>query len=332
MNLSNFPPFPWQQNQWEYLIKRQQKNSLPHALLLTGQKGLGKINFAQTFSKVILCTDNKNYSLACGICRSCLLMQANSHPDFYLVQPEETSKIIKVDQVRELITQINQTSQQGYYKIAVLSPAEGMQSAASNALLKTLEEPTKNTLLILVSHQPSSLSATIRSRCQTVKFLSPSPSIAQQWLTSQLETIKNSELLLSLAEGAPLAVLDILEQDLLAQRVQLFQGLNQLLDEQGDPIKFASQWLKININQIINWLIIGISDIIRLNFGLDIKHINNKDLIACLRSIEQKTNNSALFYYLDKLYITIKQISSTNLNQQLLLEDLFCEWKKIKLC
>jgi len=329
MNPSHFPPFPWQQNQWEYLIKRQQKQSLPHALLLTGQKGLGKINFAQMFAKIILCADNKNYSIACGTCRACLLIQAGTHPDLYLVQPEETSKIIKVDQVRELIVQTNQTSQQGHYKIAILSPAESMQAAASNALLKTLEEPTKNTLLILVSHQSALLSATIRSRCQMVKFLPPSPLVAQQWLSKEIESIKNHELLLSLAEGSPLAVLDILEQDLLAQRIQFFKGLSQLLEGQNDPIKFAAQWLKTSINQIINWLIVGISDIIRLSFGLDANYINNKDLVDCLQNIAQKISNGALFSYLDKLYITTRQISKTNLNQQLLLEDLFCEWKKM---
>src|SRR6185312_9049826 len=146
---------------WNYLHQRRQNNSLPHALLLTG---LPDLEFPRLFSKSLLCLKPDLEGKACNNCRTCSLMQAGSHPDFYQIEPEETGKTIRIDQIRELISELNQTAQQGGYKIAIIAPAEAMQMGAANALLKTLEEPAANTLIMLVSNQPGLLAATLRSR------------------------------------------------------------------------------------------------------------------------------------------------------------------------
>ena len=129
----------------------------------------------------MLCNQVDN-GIACGQCSGCITLQAGSHPDFLSLQPEEKSKFIKVDQIRSLCESMAKTSQQGGWKVAVIFPAETMNIAASNALLKSLEEPEPNTLIILVSSRLSTIPMTIRSRCQIQSSAIPSTDIAQQWL------------------------------------------------------------------------------------------------------------------------------------------------------
>lgn len=250
--------------QWQYLAKRWQNNNLPHALLLTGQCNLNKTQFATEFTKYLLCQQKQQ--TYCGECRNCQLMQAETYPDFYLVQPEEQGKAIRVDQVRELIAQLNQTSQQTNYKIVVINPADNMNQAAANALLKTLEEPTSDTFLFLIADQISLLSATIRSRCQIIKF------------SADKQTLIPDE-----------------------EKQKLLNSLNTLTN----PVKAAADWLKTDINQLIDWL-----------------------MIIAMEKI-CTTNQKKLFDYLDKLYTVKRQLLASNLNQQLLLEDLFCHWEKL---
>lgn len=248
-------------NQWNYLLNRLQQNNLPHALLLSGDKASDKSAFAIKFSKTVLC----EHHTACNECRNCQLIQANSHPDFYHLQPEEAGKAIRIDQIRELIAQFNQTAQQNSYKIAIIEPADALNPAAANALLKTLEEPNANTLIFLISDNPSLLSATIRSRCQIIKFFTPQ------------QTFVPNE-----------------------QQQKLLNDLKSNLD----PIQIASHWLKQNINEIVEDLILITMEKIRSN------------------------TDKNLFNFLDKLYEAKKNILRSNLNQQLLLEDLFCSWQQ----
>ena len=151
------------------LIKRKQENKLAHAFLFCGDDSDGKLDIALNFAKFILC-ENPNTDSHCRTCCNCILLEAGNHPDFFLIQPEENSKQIKIDQIRALSDDLSKTSSQGGYKVVIIAPADLMNIAASNALLKTLEEPEDDTLLILVSSRIYSLPATIRSRCQKVVF------------------------------------------------------------------------------------------------------------------------------------------------------------------
>lgn len=152
--------FPWQQKEWELLLKN--KHRLPHALLFTGNEGVGKKQFALTFASLLLCKQ-PNDAQPCGNCHACHLLKANSHPDLILIEPE--TNIIKIDQIRDAISLANETAQQGGYKIFIINPANAMNINAANALLKILEEPAPSTLFILISTLNSRLPATISSRC-----------------------------------------------------------------------------------------------------------------------------------------------------------------------
>src|SRR6185312_1535313 len=143
---------PWQTPIWQSLLQRQARHCLPHALVFSGVDGMGKKEFARFFASYLLCMTPTTMG-PCGQCRSCHLQQAQSHPDLLWVEPEENSQIIKIDQVREVVDFVNGTAMLGGYRVIVISPASAMNMYAANALLKTLEEPTANTLFMLICNQ-----------------------------------------------------------------------------------------------------------------------------------------------------------------------------------
>lgn len=196
----------WQVQAWNTLVQRAERGSLPHALLLGGAEGLGKRAFAEAFVRARLC-EHPREGFACGSCRACALLEAGTHPDRILVTLEEnpnTHKLrseIVVEQIRELSARLAMATQLGGWQIAVIDPADAMNAAASNALLKTLEEPTPSSMILLIADQPWRLPATIRSRCQRVDFAFPARKEAEQWLNRQ--GIVDAERALDAAGGNP---------------------------------------------------------------------------------------------------------------------------------
>ena len=143
--------YSWQTTQWQNIQRQLVADKLAHGLLLVGNEGLGKRDFAQQLANGLLCNSAGSDGLACGQCSACHLLAAGTHPDLFVLQAEERGKTIKVDEVRQLSAQLNLTSQFGGYKIALIIDAHDMNINASNSLLKTLEEPAADTILILVS-------------------------------------------------------------------------------------------------------------------------------------------------------------------------------------
>jgi len=168
--MAELSPYPWQRPLWQGLLDRLRDGRLPHALLLSGPAGMGKQEFASRFSRAILCDSPNEDGSACGQCRGCQLMQAGSHPDYLLVAPEEEGKAIGIDAVRELARFQALKSQYGRQRVIQLQPADALNPNSANALLKTLEEPAGDTILLLTTDRPMALLPTIRSRCQKIIF------------------------------------------------------------------------------------------------------------------------------------------------------------------
>lgn len=326
MNKTSTAPFPWQQNQWNLLIDRWQKNNLPHALLFCGAQGLGKRQLALAFAKTLLCNESLQTKQACGTCRTCKLMQAETHPDFHLIAPEEEGKNIRIDDIRELIVQINQTAHLGTYKIVLLTPAEALPIAAANALLKTLEEPPAKTIFILLTQQPSLLFATIRSRCQLITFSTPNEAVIFSWLKEHLPDAADHTLLAKLAGNAPFAALEMANENYQTQRKKFFHELKSISLQRLDPVLMAANWLKSSTDELIAWLLSITQDLVRLRLKFPPTTITNSDNIEFLQQAAAKIANRQLFSYLDELYQAKRQIHLSNPNQQLLLENLFCTW------
>jgi len=191
---------PWQKEVWSHLLQQLDQQQLPHAILLTGVQHSGKSRLAMALARLLLCKQPRS-GHNCGDCHACELSRSGSHGDFRWLQPEGTSRVIKVDQVRQLVEFTGKTASLGLRKVVVLSPAETMNIAAANALLKSLEEPASETYIILVCHRLQGLPATIRSRCQTLKLAMPERDPALVWLDLLTGDRGDSERALDLASG-----------------------------------------------------------------------------------------------------------------------------------
>lgn len=321
--------YPWQVQHWRYLFTRHKNKNLPHALLITGIEGLGKLDFANAFAELLLCnSNNKSLDIACGQCKACNLLKAHTHPDLLIIQPEAKDKMIKVDQIRELTTIFNQTAQQAGYKIAIIAPAEKMNIFASNALLKTLEEPIGETILILVTTNPAHLPATIRSRCQQIKFSSPDIATATNWLQTKLENLQINQIkiLLAQAQNAPLKALEFAQNNILNKREELFNNFVFLLQKKLEVIKFAEQNAETDLVFLMQNLLNLINDMIKLKQNCLPNFLINFDKINILMELCNNLSQAKIFLWQQKL-LTINKylLQNINLNKQMLLEKIAFE-------
>ena len=218
---------PWNQPILDALKKRE---NLPHAILLHGPRGVGKLALAERMAQLLLCEHAEPAKRPCGTCDGCRWYLAGNHPDFRRLEPEAIAKLpppveeegsseaaptrrtkqpslfILIEQVRELASFLNVGSHRGALRVALVHPAEDLYPNAANALLKSLEEPAAGAIFILVSHRPARLLPTVRSRCVAIPVPIPSWDVALPWLSSQ--GAANPERWLAFAGGAPLRALD----------------------------------------------------------------------------------------------------------------------------
>lgn len=348
----NLQLYPWQKTDWHQLLQYQNTQKIPHALLLTGSKGLAKFELSMLWAKTLLCETllNKkqltNEAIACGHCTECELFTANTHPDFMLIQPEEEGKAIKVAQIRELVEFVSLTKSRGIRRVIIISPAESMNLNAANSLLKTLEEPPENTLIILVSSKPHSLPATIRSRCQHFPVASADTATMQLWLAGKGEySHEEVDLALSLTENTPLNAQFYLDSSILNICESLLNDWQMLASGAAKPTTIAEKWLKqpenLPIRLVYTWLV----DMIRYH---SINHSHNmaqnktpdktgdEDIQPlfyhngniALQKLAFSIPVKRLFVMYDKV-IEILKSGHTSLNKQLQLESLLIQWSLI---
>lgn len=211
--------YPWQSGSWQAL--QGLRTRLPHAVLLKGAQGIGKLDLALHFANSLLCNHPAADGEPCGTCDACRWFEQDSHPDFRLVQPDaltaseegeekaggkKPSREISVDQIRDLAAFANLSAHCGGHRIIVVYPAEAMNNNAANSLLKTLEEPTDRLLFLLVTHKPQQLLPTILSRCLCFAVPTPSREAGSTWLAQR--GVQNPDHALAQTGFAPLQALD----------------------------------------------------------------------------------------------------------------------------
>jgi len=198
-------PYLWQQDAWQMFMRAASADRLHHAYLVVGSAGVGKRDFASLVARALLCSESPDKS-PCGKCSRCALNAAGTHPDITLLDWIDNARVISVEQIRKLTSQLTLTTTYGPYRVAIINKAHTMTRAAANSLLKTLEEPGSGCVLILLADNDAHLPVTVRSRCQRLVLPLPEKDQALEWLESQ--KIANPAIALEFAHGAPLLARD----------------------------------------------------------------------------------------------------------------------------
>lgn len=240
---------PWFVDAYHQLVTRYRANKLHHALLFVGVKGIGKTQLVQGLADTLLCKQVTSQG-ACNECQSCQLRLAGNHPDYYVL---ESDKQLGVDKIREGIAKLSATAQMGGNKVLIIPQADSMTEAAANALLKTLEEPTNNTYLLLITNAVNSIMPTILSRCEKHMLPLPDVEVSIDYLKQQgIQEVGES--LLQAYGYAPLRVEAALnsDEDFSFQRVN--DGLRLLDGPDGRQhiFELAHKW-QDNAAQVVTW-------------------------------------------------------------------------------
>lgn len=326
--------YPWQSETLEKLSSHRAR--LPHALLLHGNSGIGKFDFSMELAKSLLCLAPASNGEPCQQCASCSWYEQNNHPDFRLLAPEQDAEEdgeaisaskkttkksqISVVQVRELGSFLSLSSHQsGGLRIVVIHPAEALNIASANGLLKMLEEPPSGVIFILVTHQINRLLPTIISRCQKIDMPMPTKKVALDWLQAQGQA--DAEQLLDYAGGAPLSVIRNPNPSHTLLNTELFLQGRKL-----DPFHAASvavsQGMEVAIDALQKW----VYDLLSCHLTNEIRYHNKH--ASALQALAKSVDLGLLLEFQRKLGEARKSANHP-LNNELQLETIFLTYTQL---
>lgn len=345
MSLDPLPP--WLLPLWGDLVSR--KLRLPHALLFSAPEGSGKRLLVEHLARALLCRSPATDGFACGQCPDCQWIASGNHPDLMYLVPEseqgsdegdetessDSGKKEKAKSTQILIDQIRQVQASlevgagghaGGRRVVLIDPAEAMNIAAANALLKSLEEPPGTTQFLLVSGAPRRLLPTIRSRCQTIVLPLPARKAASAWLKEA--GVKADEALVGFTGGLPLAARRLAQGPLAAVRAQFAKDLVGLRN--ADPLKLAAEWetrikakgaleAGLDMPLLIDWLQRWASDGARVAQGGNARFF--ADFENDLRRLAQGRSEQWLTCYNE--LNSHRRVASHPLNLRLFLEEVW---------
>lgn len=328
-------PFPWHRAQLGKVIELGER--MPHALLVHGASGIGKVEFARALAAAVLCETPRD-GLACESCASCHWFSQGNHPDFREIVPEASAEeeegeaepakgdkakslVIKIDQIRAVSDFIALTTHRAGYRVLLIHPAEALHPAAANALLKTLEEPPPHTLIVLVSDQPSRLLATIRSRCRLLPLAMPARAEALAWLRTQ--GVGDAEAALAAAGGAPLLALELAAPAEAELRRRLLAELAR--PGGADPLNFAASVDRASVERFIYWMQTWVHDLVRVRLAGDVRH--HVEFAAALKARARASDLDALFAF-ERSLIAARALASHPLNPRLVAEHLLMAYNR----
>ena len=327
---------PWQEQELRALLARRER--FPHALLVAGPAGIGKSIFAQALAQGLLCESPRD-GLACGACPACNWFSQGNHPDFRQVVPaaveedeapepaegareaDKKSVVIKVGQVREVAEFMSLTTHRAGFRVLVLRPAEAMQAAAANALLKTLEEPPPSTAIVLVSDRPARLLPTIRSRCQKLSLGMPAREAALAWLRA--EGVEGAEEALALAGGSPLLARDLADPDGRAWRERAVAELSR--PDGAHALTFAAGVDRDRIEPLLFVMQTWVVDLLRVKQSAPPRRHRTHE--AALRAKARRAPMAGLLG-LDRELCQARRVAGHPLNAQLFAEYLLLTYNR----
>lgn len=265
--------YPWLVPYWARFQQIFANQRLPHALLLVGPTGIGKSALATQWSSLFLC-EQPQQNAPCGHCHACLLAKQQSHPDWHVYGADD-AKSIGVDTIRQLSAQLMNSPQLGRGKVAIILQAERMTEAAENALLKTLEEPPGNSLLLLLTDSAMKLLPTIVSRCQ-VWTLQAEEQQALTWLQQQSPSQTITPALLQMNQGAPLRTLAYLNDGGEQQRQAVVNAMALYRQQPWTITALTKCWVSA-MPATFEWLSRLLLDALKLQQGVAMQQLSFAD-------------------------------------------------------
>ncbi|MBS3965436.1 MAG: DNA polymerase III subunit delta' [Methylomonas sp.] len=320
---------PWQLDDWQRLRAYLEQDRIPQALLLTGQAGLGKRQLAECYARALLCHARTPDGQACGECQGCRLSAAHTHPDYVLVESDEPGKAIGIDRIRQLIAQLSLKPQSQACRVVIVSPADQLNTASANAFLKCLEEPGERTCFVLISATPSRLPATIRSRCQTWLCRQPDSQVLATWL-KQGGFTGSIAALLRLCGGSPIQARHYAEQGIIEVHQSCFADWFGIAKGKRDVVTIAENWSKLeqpSASELMAWLIEWLVDLVKLKTAVE-REPRDADYENALQDLCPRLELPRLHRYYDQA-LNARQLLTTQVNKQLLFEQLLIGWLQL---
>lgn len=284
---------------WARINQAREHQRMPQALLLVGPRHVGVDSFAERMAWILLCHGEEK---PCLTCTSCELLKANSHPDYKRIVPEAAGGVIKIDQIRLIQEDVYQTPKCGHSQVILIEPANKMNVAAANALLKILEEPPSSVFFILVAEQCSTIPATILSRCQHLMF-------SDKLMDEPHYFVLGTQYPKESPRG-----------QLVGMQSTLMDSLCDLVTGKTSPCTLAASWADHEFVDLLWFLHLVTAQAIQMQCSG--QRIKTPDMASFMRFVEL-TDPIHLFHQLDVMTSLLRKMSHTlSMNTTLALEDL----------
>ncbi|AOY87566.1 DNA polymerase III subunit delta' [Marinobacter salinus] len=327
---------PWLKRSWASIQKGMTEDRLPHALIITGECGVGKRAWANAVAELLLCErpsgQENGEPVACGHCKQCQLYRAQSHPDVRVYAPEK-SKMVKVDQIRALSAFAVASPQVGHHKVAIIDRADQLNINAANALLKTLEEPLPDVTLLLLQESGRPVLPTIRSRCQTLTIPTPDTESANRWLVKKVQELDEparpaAEVLvkaLMLSGNAPRLALDYATGDFITLRDEAFERFKQFMKGRIPVAEAAKSFKALGLDNSL-WLFeVWAADLARLSAGGEALDTEAREMLGYLA----RTSPAWRAHELMDMVKESRAAGVNNANPELEASRLLIAWQKL---
>ena len=305
--------------QKEFLRRTLAHNRLAHAYLFEGPQGVGKRLTALALARTVFCSEGTG----CGECAPCRKIDHNNHPDLQVVEPD--GKFIKIEQIRNLQRTLSFNPVESSRRICLIDQADKMNPAAANSLLKTLEEPSAETLIILISARPEALLTTVLSRCQRLPFARlPQACIESTLIEQRGYDQKDAHIIAALADGSFQMALDRDPAFYLERRIEILKRVSALSPASILPLMELAKELatdKETIPETLELLQAFYRDLLLYRFNRPAESLINIDLQEKIRRVATKENTTSILNKLDAVNICQRN-HERNVNPQLNMEVL----------
>ena len=302
------------------------KENLHHAYLFYGREGLGKKDLLTYVSNTILC-ENTNL-VSCGNCKNCKLILSNTHPDLHLILKEEGKKNISISQIINLREKIYESAFLGTNKIISIPNIESMSRDASDAILKILEEPPKDTFFIMSSNFIHQIPSTIRSRSIEIEITVPSFNECHEWLSESYS--ENIDLGIELSNNRPLVAKYLMDLNILELRSTFIKDISGIIKSGKHIVNISEQWCKEleTLPLKLEWMSYILIDAIKHESANE-----HAEVLSDSENITRYLGENSDIFNLHELLNKTNEIwnlfsGDTNLRKEYQLQSLFVAWEK----